>query len=501
MWRFWLSISTCWLLAGTPKAGAAAVSTPAGHAGCGLHTYGPVLRSVEGRRVRHVEIGVTWDRPVGYEALPIPRSQAQLKLSFVRRIEGLEEPLTWNLFRLEDPPRPQGALEAFCAQTLGVQAAGEVQALAALGDYRRESLTYERGLRRGMAFAYLGPEYHYFLVGEAPGSVYDDEARRWRRWAGELRLHSPKENARLRATLTRRYAGERLSDPERRIAARLSLVDGWSAYDGERYIYLVHGLHSQAWKDFDKELMGVRRYLTEHLLTHPNQEPKDVGVVRLCRDRTEYLDFGGIPHAVGYFSPMEDELVLYAGEDPAAFRAVMRHESFHQYIYTALGGIPPHIWFDEGYAEFMASAEVGSRRVVGFQPIEAHLHTLKAMVAEGGPGLMPLEDFLRMSQPEFYDRPGPHYAQAWIWVDFLVRSDYGMRSSRGEDFIKRYVRALREGWAFELERAARGEPLSWSHLEAVREAALQAALRGFDFEVAERAFQRYVGESVAFLPD
>ena len=162
-------------------------------------------------------------------------------------------------------------------------------------------------------------------MGEAPGELYDDEARKWRRWAGELRLHSPKQNARERAKLKRRYAGSRFSDTERRIAARLSLVDGWTAYDSERYVYLIHGLHSQAWKEFDKQLMGVRRYLTQTLLTHPSQEPQAVGVVRLCRDRTEYLDYGGVANAVGYFSPMGRRVGALRGG--GARRLSSRHAS------------------------------------------------------------------------------------------------------------------------------------------------------------------------------
>ena len=84
--------------------------------------------------------------------------------------------------------------------------------------------------------------------------------------------------------------------------------------------------------------------------------------------------------------------------------------------------------------------------------------------------------------------------------DFLIRSEYGMHSSRGKSFCKTYVRGLREGWAERIELASAGKPVNRAALDEVREAALLAALREIDLKVAEGAFERYVKASVAFLP-
>ncbi len=461
-------------------------------------SWGPIR--TQGERVKYLEIGVTMTSPKGYQALPIPRSEALLKLSYVRREGEVQGPINWSLFRVDHLRHGAITPFAFVADVLKAKRAGEAKELADMGEYRRAQVPYEQGARRGLLFAYVGENFTYYLVGEAPAQFYDEEVRSWRKWAGALRLHPPKRDARARAVLTRRYSGSRYSDPERRIAARLSLVDGWKAHDGEHYIYLVHGLGSQDWKTFDGQLMGVRRYLTDQLLSHPNQEPKEVGVVRLCRDRTEYMDFGGMPQALGYFSPNDDELVMHNGPEPGALLSVMRHETFHQYIYSALGGIQPHIWFDEGFGELMASAEVGAQRVVGFQPMGEHQRTLAAMLADGGPGLLPLEGFLRMGREAFYENPAPHYAQAWILVEFLMRSDFGLRSSRGKDFCRRYVAGLRDGWAQRLEGASSGKPIHMGTLDEIREEALLKALHKIELDEWERAFGRFVEARVAYLP-
>ncbi|MCB9910119.1 MAG: hypothetical protein H6829_07575 [Planctomycetes bacterium] len=458
------------------------------------------LLSAQDRRVRYLEIGVTLDTPAGYQPLPIPRSERFLKLSFVRRQAGCPDPLTWSLFRAERSTNPGLTDEIFVEAVLQARMVGDKRDLTERQEYERTRLAFERGTRRGMLFGYHGETYSYYLVGEAPGLYYEDEARLWRGWADELRLQAPRTDERERAALNRRYAGSRLSDPERRIAARLSLVDGWTAYDGESYLFLVHGLRSDAWRSLDAQLMGVRRYLTAKLLTHDSLEPDAVGVVRLCKDRTEYLDFGGVPEASGYFSPRDDELVLYNGGDPGAMEAVLRHEAFHQYIYAALGGIAPHSWFDEGFGEFMASAEVGGSRVVDFQPLVHHQRTLADLMAEGGAGLVPLATFLSMPREEFYGQARKHYAQAWALVDFLMRSDYALRSSRGSDLVRTYITRLRQGWADCLQGVSAGSPIQIEALDQVREAALRSALQRLELDDLERAFEEYVRQLVAFVP-
>ncbi|MEZ6021023.1 MAG: hypothetical protein R3F17_13235 [Planctomycetota bacterium] len=444
---------------------------------------------------------ISWPEPVGYEALPIPRSERYLKLSYVRRMEGVEGAITWSLFRVDNDLRGMGQSSTFLRSVLGGTASGDRKDQADRGGYQRSRQAYERGARRGLMFSFVGAERSYFLVGEAPGMAYDDETRSWRAWAEEVVLREPTEDSRERNALARRYGGSRFSDIERRIAARMSLVEGWNAYDGENYIYLVHSLGSQAWKDYDGQLMGVRRYLTEQLLRHPREEPSAVGVVRICRDRQEYLDFGGVPEAAGYFTPRDDELVLFDPGTSDSLLAVMRHEAFHQYMYSALGGIGPHMWFDEGFGELMASAEIGSKRVVGFAPMTAHQATLAELSAEGGPGLVPMDRFLRLDRQTFYANPRAHYAQAWIWIEFLMHSDYGRQSSRGRDFCRTYVKLLREGWEQARHKAfTGGEPLSLESLERVREAALTSALGQLDWKATMGAFERFVAARVAFVP-
>lgn len=446
----------------------------------------------QGGRVRYLEIGVTLETPKRYEAMPIPRTEKVLKLMFVRRDAEAQGSTNLGLYRLPREPQAASSLVGFLGEGLKVKASDEAKAAKSLGEFQRQVIPYKRGDRVGMVYSYSGDDFVYFLVGETPAASFPKEVRYWDRLAGELRFHPPARDDRKRSALTRKYGRTRLSDKQRRIFANLSLVEGWNAYDSEEYIYLVHGKDTQAWKEFDGQLTGVRRYLTENLLTHRNQAPTDVGVVRLCRDRQEYLDYGGQDWTAGYFSSIEDQLVIYDAGDKDAMLRVLRHESFHQYINAALGGISPHIWFDEGYAELMASARLVQQRVVGFEPLDHHLATLKEMMSEQGQGLEPLEVFLRLSQEQYYAAPQQYYAQGWIWMEFLVNSEYGQRSKRGEDFLKRYVKYTREGWHARVEAVLQGQPLHINSIHQVREQALTKALKRFDLKDAEPAFHRYV---------
>jgi len=103
----------------------------------------------------------------------------------------------------------------------------------------------------------------------------------------------------------------------------------------------------------------------------------------------------------------------------------------------------------------------------------------------GGAGSSPL-----LSQEQYYAAPSQYYAQGWIWMEFLVNSEYGQRSKRGEDFLKRYVQYTREGWQARVEEVLQGKPLHISSIVAVREQALTKALKRFDLKAAEAAFER-----------
>lgn len=457
----------------------------------------PMSAIAQGGDIRYKEIGVTLAAPKGYDAMPIPRTKNVLKLVYVRRDEGSGTTLTLSLYRTAVKPGVSGVDEAFLANVLKAKATDKPKKFKSLGEYKRLRYPYERDGRQGYLFTYIGGDYAFFLVGESASALFDSNSPAWVRSADELRIHPPARDDRKRGELERKYGRSRYSDKDRRILANLSMVEGWHAFDSEEYIYLVHGDDTQAWKDFDGQLSGVRRYLTEHVLTHRNQEPEDVGVVRLCKSRQEYLDYGGQGWTAGYFSPSEDELVLYDPGNTAAMLNVLRHESFHQYIYAALGGISPHIWFDEGYAELMASATVEEQRLTGFNSLPHHLQTLSEMLGEHGKGLEPLDVFLHLSQKDFYAAPREYYAQAWIWLEFLVNSHYGQRSSRGEDFIKSYVRHTREEWQKRVEASHSGGALHTGTLVEVREFALSKALKRFDLKAAEPAFQRFVKERIA----
>ncbi|MEE2940786.1 MAG: hypothetical protein VX460_10410, partial [Planctomycetota bacterium] len=268
----------------------------------------------------------------------------------------------------------------------------------------------------------------------------------------------------------------------------------------EHSIVLYHGPQSAPVLDqIASELVAVRgRFALDF---PPDRPAESLSVVRVCRDRGEYLTFGGNPGTVGHFNPNTRELVLYdareirEGRLPAGHPTLrtLYHEACHQFVHHTASAVRPHAWYDEGTAEFYAGAVVERGRVLRIEGLPEREAFLRTRLASGAlPGL---EALLRTSQEEYYASPDVNYSMGYALVRFLRTSPAASADEAWGGLLERYFAELRARWRVEAEGVARSG-MTGPRLRAAagraRERALEAALEGVDVAELEEALLDWV---------
>jgi tetratricopeptide (TPR) repeat protein len=121
-----------------------------------------------------------------------------------------------------------------------------------------------------------------------------------------------------------------------------------------------------------------------------------------------------------YTDPAKCELVGYA-EDKTNFRLALNHQSFIQF-FRAFVPNPP-LWIREGFAVFFENTvfddEAGK---IQYQENLAWLDTLKAMAANKGEKLLPIQDIMKIDADGVRNNLETFYPQAWGLVSFLANT-------------------------------------------------------------------------------
>ncbi len=151
----------------------------------------------------------------------------------------------------------------------------------------------------------------------------------------------------------------------------------------------------------------------------------------------------------GVYIPSRKELVLRMTASIDSLESVLRHESFHQYLDAAWGGLPASPWFNEGHAVFFQQTQYDplARRLtftehpLYTQLISENLDTI----------LQRLPDLLRYTYADFYARTAPpgeatlNYAAAWAFTYFLRKVAATDIRSPFTHTLTRYAAAIRNG--------------------------------------------------------
>ncbi|MEW6746650.1 MAG: DUF1570 domain-containing protein [Planctomycetota bacterium] len=294
------------------------------------------------------------------------------------------------------------------------------------------------------------------------------------------------------------------ADPEFRVARRAELVRGWAAIDTPNYLILHHTKDKTLLRKVEQDLEGLRTHLSQ--IYPPVAGKGRVAVVRVCKDRGEYLFYGGAGMSAGYFNPLTQELVLYdnvAGKEGSRFGnrdscLVLYHEAFHQYIFYAAGGVAPHYWFNEGNADYFGGAQLYSNthrvREIAVNPwrLEAIKKTLQLGKAAK------LEEFIHFDRAKYYApaQAASNYAQGWSLVYFLRESKAATRHPLWPSILANYFETLKT--AFAEEGAALGDSPTLEKKqqaeERAREKAIQTAFEGVDLVELEAAWKDSVAK-------
>lgn len=196
-------------------------------------------------------------------------------------------------------------------------------------------------------------------------------------------------------------------------------------------------------------------------------------VIKLLKDRENYLAYGAPAGSAAYYARMDREMVCYdtgkwsdeeeadgpiTGKRSALERRLSRlddimkmdllgcaaHEGWHQYFawYTVSMTAPLPSWINEGMGDYFYTAspkEVRGRRI----PAElgrlndGRLMVLKAAIRADR--YVPLEQLIRYTQHEFYANPSVCYAEGWAFCQFLLHSGNKKYEKVIPNFIK-YVK-------------------------------------------------------------
>ncbi|MHC4600079.1 MAG: PDZ domain-containing protein [Planctomycetota bacterium] len=150
-------------------------------------------------------------------------------------------------------------------------------------------------------------------------------------------------------------------------------------------------------------------------------QAKKKHVIKLFKDRKQWVEFGQPPQAGAYYMSHNGHLVGYY--DRRAAFPFMAHEGLHQFMHIAVPDMHRLIptWFSEGLADCMGSSKVhrGQFRWCLFDVLIARgrSYIIKKALKEGT--AKPMEELFHLSHRDFMGNAKLHYAQSWSFVHFL----------------------------------------------------------------------------------
>ena len=344
----------------------------------------------------------------------------------------------------------------------------------------------------------------YALLGWTIEQNFEGELKAWRAVARSLKMSEPQPDPRMEEW-RRFYKGRpRYKDPEYRMRVRAGLRGDWKSEDTENYIVIYNTKDQPLVSRMTRDLESMRDVYLDYF---PPEEPiTSVSTVRLCKDRREYLDFGGQDWTEGYWSAETGELVLYDSterekakrtDNTNTFR-VLYHEAFHQFIHYSAGSLAPHSWFDEGFGDYFGGAVVKGGKLLAVEPNSWREPAITLSLSNGD--YTPWRDIVWFERDDFYGRRTRHaYAQAWSMVYFLNKSKRVKRHDVWSRILPRYFAELKDAWDNELgvlrgDGTVDDKELYEAAQKRARGRAVESAFDGVDFREIETAWLEFMAD-------
>ena len=351
------------------------------------------------------------------------------------------------------------------------------------------------------AYAFENDERIILFLGQAHQTMVDDHVKIWEKMLKGVELKASVDpNALIEEIKSKYYGGrkgEKYLDVDYRANVRAALVKGWEADDTENYIYVYSTKDEPLLRAIKKELEAIRKWYVK--LFPPVGEITAVSTVRICKDRDEYMAYGGPPSSGGYWNSAAEELVFYDYEDKkgegkgsgkADTRIVLYHEAFHQYIYYSTGELPPHSWYNEGTGDYFSGAKISGSKVtkIGVNPWRV-AYIQQAIERDK---YVPWSEIIKYEQAEYYRNAGLCYAQGWSMIYFLRESKAAQKHEVWSQINDKYFNELKRAYNEALEAyddPGRGERAQ-AGLEA-REKAVEFAFKGVNFNEIEEELREF----------
>ena len=171
----------------------------------------------------------------------------------------------------------------------------------------------------------------------------------------------------------------------------VALLDDWWYMESPGYILLSDDPAAERSADALLEALEALRPRFEALVPPFRGRRPETGVVRLFRkseDFDRYFAAEGTPlglsSTAGLFSGSRRELVIRPARRKSALDtgSIIRHESFHQYLFSAWGGVEAPTWFNEGTAEVFAGYVSKANGTFEFRELQHRARVLERLARD-----------------------------------------------------------------------------------------------------------------------
>ena len=281
-------------------------------------------------------------------------------------------------------------------------------------------------------------EYEVGVVYEIPGSE-------WRKYANgcmsslrSLEFMEGVEIAAARKDLEDALAGK--TGDERWIEEiKRKVGPGWAYLQTKNYLIVYDKVvKPDRVRLIAVQIEAIRKDVYE-VMFPPDRAITAISIVRVCKDKPQYVQYGGSSQSAGYWNSGAQELVFY--EDTSAKKdslRVLNHEAFHQYIFYSVGSISPHDWFNEGHGDYFSGHDYD--RSGRFIPKPFSWRNGEIKNAMGAKTFIPLKTFMSYSHAQYYGpQIGQNYAQGWSVIWFLRRT----RNPEWKGMLETYFNTLK----------------------------------------------------------
>ncbi len=255
---------------------------------------------------------------------------------------------------------------------------------------------------------------------------------------GNLKTTSGFEGTRARSVpknRTKKVLANVKDSPSRaRARASIEFLSDWWYMESPNYIMISDNKSAEQFSGvLLDDLEGLRPYF-EQAIPKFALASDMVGVLRLFESESDFATYLGegisgmsVDKTGGIFSGSRRELVIrptskVASVSEGSIRSIIKHEGFHQYAFTAMGGISSSAWFNEGFACFFEHSETDRYGKFSVDESRRHSKTLEGLVKN--PEIAwdeYISAFLMMDYPQFYSNPEVNYAVAYGLVYYLMR--------------------------------------------------------------------------------